>query len=177
LRSPGAGRELQGYRVVVGAEPTADEPAPARLWRVDQPVRVLAVIVFFAFVFLAGSLTAFGITLVGAACVWLITILVMLFVLRCYLVPYVALMPDRLVVQGVFAHRSVRYKAIKTARPGTHGLRIETRSHGAFTAWAVQKSTVAEWRHRPTVADDVAAAIMDRVGRATTRRPRHGIAG
>ncbi len=102
-------------------------------------------------------------TVAGVAAIWLLCIVVLLCVWRWYLVPYVALTADSLVVQGVFARRSVRYGAIRDARPCFYGVRIETTNQGAFVAWAVQKSKFAEWSHKRTVADEVVAEIRERV--------------
>ena len=122
--------------------------------------------VFGVFVGVAALLTIFGIKPLGALLVWVMVLLVALCVWRWYLVPYVALTRDSVVVQGAFAHRSVRYSAIARALPSGAGLRIETRGEGVLTAWAIQKSKVSEWTHRETTADDVAAAIMERAGQA-----------
>ena len=119
--------------------------------------------VALAFVVIALASTTAVASLAGAAAIWLLCIFVMLSVWRWYLVPYVALTADSLVVQGVFAHKSVRYGAIRDARPGPYGVKIETTNQGAFVAWAVQKSTFAQWCHRPTAADEVVAEIKERV--------------
>ncbi len=137
--------------------------SPQRVWRVSTGVRRAAVVVALAFVVVALASTTAVATVAGVASIWLLCILVMLCVWRWYLVPYVALTADSLVVQGVFAHRSVRYGAITDARPCLYGVRIETTNQGAFVAWAVQKSTFAEWSHKRTAADEVVAEIRERV--------------
>jgi hypothetical protein len=139
----------------------------ATVWRVPQPVRAAAVGVFIACVCLALLSTAVGVTVWGALVLWAMVLAVMLGVWRWYLVPYVALTPEHLVVQGAFGYRSVCYDAIDRARPGVLGLRIETSSEGAFTAWAIQKSKLSEWLDRDTPADDLAAQIMRRVDHAS----------
>ncbi|GIF53273.1 hypothetical protein Afe04nite_78120 [Asanoa ferruginea] len=48
---------------------------------------------------------------------------------------------------------------ITDAKTGYGGVRIETRAGRAVTAWAVQKSNLANWRGQHTRADDVAEAI------------------
>ncbi|MEV0713812.1 PH domain-containing protein [Asanoa sp. NPDC050611] len=48
---------------------------------------------------------------------------------------------------------------VADAKTGYGGLRIETRDGRAVTAWAVQKSNLANWTGRRTRADDVADAI------------------
>ena len=135
----------------------------AQVWRVDEPVRGLALVVSIFFVVLALGSTAIGLAIAGDVVMWMLTVLVVLSVWRCYIVPYVALTPDRVVVRGVFARRTVGYGAIRAARPGLYGLRIETEDQGAVTVWAVQKSKFSEWTHRHTRADDIVAEIMDRV--------------
>jgi hypothetical protein len=136
--------------------------SPQRVWRVSKSVRTAAVVVALVFVVIALVFTTVG-TVAGVTAIWLLCIVVLLSVWRWYLVPYVALTADSLVVQGVFARRSVRYGAIKDARPGFYGLKIETTNQGAFSAWAVQKSKFAEWSHKHTVADEVVAEIKERV--------------
>lgn len=149
------------------------QDAPDRVWRVDGPVRRLAVGVSLLFVLIALASTAIGLVAASAVVMWALAILVMVSVWRWYLVPYVALTPDRVVVRGVFSRRTVGYGAIRQARTGLYGMRIETEDQGAVTAWAVQKSKFSEWTHRHTRADDVVAEIMDRVheAHATTSRP------
>ena len=135
----------------------------AQVWRVDEPVRGLALVVSIFFVVLALGSTAIGLAIAGDVVMWMLAVLVVLSVWRCYIVPYVALTPDRVVVRGVFARRTVGYGAIRRVRPGLYGVRIETEDQGTVTMWAVQKSKLSEWRHRHTRADDVVAEIMDRV--------------
>jgi hypothetical protein len=137
--------------------------APDRVWRVDAAVRRVAVGVSLLFVLIALGSTAIGLVVASAVVMWALAILVMVSVWRWYLVPYVALTADRVVVRGVFAQRTVGYGAIRRARPGLYGVRIETEDQGAVTAWAVQKSKFSEWTHRHTRADDVVAEIMHRV--------------
>jgi hypothetical protein len=134
---------------------------------VEEPVRRLAVFVALLFVFVAAFLTAIGVRLLGAALVWAMAIGVMLFIWRWYLVPYVALTHDRLEVQGALSWRSVGYGSIRTVTPGSMGLQVETADEGRILIWAIQKSTVSEWRHRRTRADEVAAEIMERVESAS----------
>jgi hypothetical protein len=119
--------------------------------------------VALAFVVFALASTTAVATVAGFASIWLLCILVMLAVWRWYLVPYVALTADALVVQGVFAFKTVHYRAIRDARPCHYGVRIETTNQGAFVAWAVQRSTFGEWSHRPSAADEVIAEIRERV--------------
>lgn len=135
----------------------------AQVWRVDEPVRRLAVTVSVLFVVIALGSTAIGVSAVGSVVMWALAILVGLAVWRWYMVPYVAVTSDGVVVRGVFARRTVDYDAIRLARPGLYGVRIETTDQGTVTAWAVQKSKFAEWTHRRTRADGVVAAIMERV--------------
>jgi hypothetical protein len=137
--------------------------AAAQVWRVTRAMRVVGITVAVCFVALAWSVTAVGFTASAAIAMWLVALLVALGVWRWYLVPYVALTPDGLVVQGVFAYRSVRYRAIREAKPGLYGMRVQTTDDDAFVAWAVQKSKLAEWTHRHTRADTVVGAIMERV--------------
>ena len=132
-----------------------------QVWRVADRVRKVAVFAACFFLFLALAATAAGLLLSATALMWAIALLVTVCVWRVYLVPYVALSSEWVVVQGAFAHRAVRYGAIRDARPGLYGLRIKTTS-GAFVAWAVHKSKIAQWLHRDTRADEVAAQIMER---------------
>lgn len=136
------------------------------VWRVDEPVRRLAVAVSIFFIVIALGSTAVGLVAAGAVVMWGLALLVTLSVWRWYMVPYVAVTPEALVVRGVFSRRTVDYDAIRRARPGLYGVRIETTDQGSVTAWAVQKSKFAEWTHRHTRADDVVAEIMDRVHEA-----------
>ena len=134
------------------------------VWRVPAGVRAMAVGVFLLFVALATLLTSFDASATGVLAFWAATLLVLLGVWRWFLLPYVALTPEHLVVQGVFFHRVEPYGAITAAVPGPYGMRIETRASDAFTAWAVQKSKVAQWLDRPTPADEAASTIMARAG-------------
>jgi hypothetical protein len=135
----------------------------ARVWRVDEPVRRLADVVSVLFVVIALGGTAIGLSAAGAVVMWALAILIVLSVWRWYMVPYVAVTTDGVVVRGVFARRTLDYDAIRRARPGLYGVRIETVDQGTVTAWAVQKSKFAEWTHRRTRADSVVAEIMARV--------------
>jgi hypothetical protein len=137
--------------------------AAAQVWRVDEPVRGLALVVSIFFVVLALGSTAIGLAIAGDVVMWMLAVLVVLSVWRCVIVPYVALTPDRVDVRGVFARRTVGYGAIRRVRPGLYGVRIETEDQGTVTVWAVQKSKLSEWTHRHTRADDVVAELMDRV--------------
>ena len=135
--------------------------------RVPASVRKLAVVIFVMFVAFAAILTAIGITVPGTLCLWLLVLLILLTVWRWYLLPYIGLAHDALVVQGAFVQRSARYADIRDARPGMYGLRIETTGEGSMRAWAVQKSQLSEWRGRDTLADIIAAEIMVRAAHAT----------
>jgi len=135
-----------------------------QVWRVADHVRKVAVFAAGLFLFLALVATAVGLVLAATALMWAVALLVIVCVWRWYLVPYVALSSEWLVVQGAFAHHAVRYGCISEARPGLYGVRIKT-TQGAFVAWAVQKSKFAEWFHRETRADEVVAQIMERVDR------------
>ena len=133
------------------------------VWRVEEPVRRLAVFVALFFVFVAACLTAIGVVFPGAAVLWVLAIGSMLCMWRWCLVPYVALTAEHLEVQGVFSQRSVGYGSIRAVTPGAMGLQVETTKGGSVLVWAIQKSKVAEWLHQRTRADEVAAAIMERV--------------
>ncbi len=130
-------------------------------------MRRLAVYVALLFVFVAALLTAIGINVDGAIILWVMAIAVMLGMWRWYLVPYVALNAEDLEVQGVLSLRSVGYGSISDVSPGPTGLKVETAKEGSILIWAIQKSKVAEWLHRDTRADQVAAAIMERVALAS----------
>ena len=43
------------------------------------------------------------------------------------------------------------------------GLQVQTAKDGSILIWAIQKSKVAEWLHKDTRADRVAAEIMEQV--------------
>lgn len=154
----------------MSAEGAEGTDAAVRLWRVARPIRRAALGTFALFVVVAATLTALGITFVGALCVWSIALSVMVFVWRWYLVPHVALTPEGLEVQGPLTHRSLPRRAIVRVRPGVIGLRIDTAGGGEIPAWAIQKSKAAEWLHRETRADDVAAAILDHAAPRPARR-------
>jgi len=134
---------------------------------VPAGVRAMAVGVFFVFVALATLLTSIDASAPGVLAFWAATLLVLLGVWRWFLLPYVALTPEHLVVQGVFFHRIEPYAAITGATPGLYGMRIETRRPDSFVAWALQKSKLSEWLDRTTPADEVAATIMARAAAAT----------
>jgi hypothetical protein len=140
---------------------------PQQLWRVPPPIRHFALAVALFFLLLAFTLTAIGITVAGAVLVWIVCLGVSTCVWRLYLLPYVALHRDGVVVQGAFAEHTADYASIRAARPGLYGLVITTDA-GAIVGWAVQKSAFSEWFHRRTLADDIAAEIMDRAGRASS---------
>jgi hypothetical protein len=150
-----------------------DSAAVARpaqpVWRVPRPIRRSAVTASFVFVVIALAGTASGLDPASAVSLWLLAVLMLACAWRWYLVPYVALTPDRLVVQGAFAHRSVRYSSIRDVRPGVYGLRIKTKAQESFVGWAVQKS---RW-HRDTTADEVAAEIMERVQESSSPSRRY----
>ncbi len=141
---------------------------PDVLFAVEPGIRRAGLTVSLAFVLVALFLTAIDIAPAGAVLLWLVCVLVMAVIWRCYLVPYIALRSDCVEVQGAFARRSVPYSAIRNVRPGLYGVRIETTDQGDVVAWAVQKSTFSEWLHRETRADVVVAEIMDRVRAASS---------
>ena len=148
----------------------ADVARPAQpVWRVPRPVRRSAVIASYVFVVIALAGTAVGFDPASALSLWVLAVLMLVCAWRWYLVPYVALTPDRLVVQGAFGHRSVRYSSIRDVRPGAYGLRIKTNAQESFIGWAVQKS---KWR-RETTADEVVAEIMGRVQVSPPPSQRH----
>jgi hypothetical protein len=134
-----------------------------QVWRVAEHVRKVAVFAAAFSFFLALVATAVGLLLAATALMWAVALLVIICVWRWYLVPYVALSSEWLVVQGAFAHKAVPCRAIREARPGLYGVRIKTTTGGAFVARAVQKSKFAQWFHRETRADALAAQIMERV--------------
>jgi len=143
-----------------------DETQVDVVWRVPATQRAMAVAVFLLFVALATLLTSIDATPVGSLMFWAATLTVLLGVWRCFLMPYVALTPEHLEVQGVSFCRAVPYAAITAATPGLYGMKIDTHGADGFVAWAVQKSKVSEWLDRTTPADDVAAAIMARAAAA-----------
>jgi hypothetical protein len=142
------------------APATASNP---KVWRVEKPVRRLAVGVALFFVFVAAFLTAIGVLFPKAAVLWVLALGAMLCMWRWCLVPYVALTSEHLEVQGVFSQRSVDYGSISRVTPGAMGLQVETTEDGSILIWAIQKPKVAEWLHQKTRADDIAAEIMERV--------------
>jgi hypothetical protein len=137
------------------------------VWRVEEPVRRLAVLVGLFFVLVAAFLTAVGVVFPGAAVLWVLAIGAMLCMWRWCLVPYVALTSEHLEVQGVFSQRSVDYDSIRAVTPGAMGLQVETFEDGSVLVWAIQKSTLSEWLRQRTRADEIAAEIMERVELAT----------
>lgn len=147
--------------------------APSPVWRVPRAIRQSAVAAGLVFVAFTVGATAIGLDAWGAVCLWVVSVLMLVCAWRWYLVPYVALTDERLVVQGVFGQRSVRYSSIRDVRPCLYGLRIRTKAQESLVGWAVQKSKFAEWSHRETVADEVTAAIMARVRDAPRRRRHH----
>ena len=147
------------------------EPGAAHsVWRVPRLIRRTAVAAALVFVLVALGATAIGMDAGSSVGLWAIAVAMLVCAWRCYLVPYVALTADRLVVQGAFAQHSVRYSSIRDVRPGLYGLRIKTKAQKSLVGWAVQKSKYAEWSHRETTADKVVAEIMERVDHSPRRR-------
>jgi hypothetical protein len=146
----------------------ASANASSTVWRVEEPVRRLAVFVGLFFVLVAAFLTAMGVVFPGAAVLWIMAIGAMLLMWRWCLVPYVALTSDHLEVQGVLFRRSVAYGSIRQVTPGSMGLQVETADDEHVLIWAIQKSKVSEWLHQKTRADDIAAEIMARVESVST---------
>jgi Bacterial PH domain len=128
---------------------------------IDRAARGVGVI----FVGVAALFTTVGITPVGAVLVWLVCLLVLVLVWRCFLTPYVELTADRVVVRGPLDRREVRYEEIREVRSGMYGLRIQTATEGRVVAWAVQKSKLAEWAGRRTRSDELAEQIEARLPR------------
>jgi hypothetical protein len=141
----------------------ASASASSKVWRVEEPVRRLAVFVAIFFLFVAAFLTAIGVVFPGAAVLWVMAIGAMLLMWRWCLVPYVAMTSDHLEVQGVVSRHAVAYGSIRSVTPGSMGLQVETADDGHVLVWAIQKSKVSEWLHQKTRADDIAAEIMERV--------------
>lgn len=149
------------------------EPGAAQsVWRVPRLIRRSAVAAAFVFLLLALGATAIGMGPGGSVGLWVVAGLMLVCAWRCYLVPYVALTEERLVVQGAFAQHSVRYSSIREVRPGPYGLRIKTKAQRSLVGWAVQKSRYTEWSHGEATADEVVAEIMERVDRTRGRRTR-----
>jgi hypothetical protein len=147
------------------------EPGAAHsVWRVPRLIRRTAVAAALVFVLVALGATAIGMDAGSSVGLWAIAVAMLVCAWRCYLVPYVALTADRLVVQGAFAQHSVRYSSIRDVRPGLYGLRVKTKAQKSLVGWAVQKSKYAEWSHRQTTADKVVAEIMERVDHSPRRR-------
>jgi len=138
------------------------EAVPPQFWGVTRPIARAASAVALLFVILAVLATAIGLKPVGAVLVWLICLLVLLVVWRCYVTPYVELTLDRIVVQGPFAHHEVPYGEIRDIQPGMYGLRIETTTQGRVIGWAVQKSALAG-KKRCTRSDEVVEQIRARM--------------
>ena len=136
----------------------------SQVWRVDEPVRWLALAVSLLFVLIALGSTVVGLAIAGDVVIWALAVLVVLSIWRWYIVPYVARRRRTgSWYAGSSSRHAVDYDAIRLARPGLYGVRIETMDQGSFTAWAVQKSKFSEWTHRRTRADTVVAQIMQRV--------------
>jgi peptidoglycan/LPS O-acetylase OafA/YrhL len=148
----------------------------SEVWRVERLARRLAVFVALFFVCVATFLTAIGVDVGGAVVLWCMAIGVMVGIWRWYLVPYVALHADCLEVQGVVSQHSVDYGSISGVRPGSMGLEVQTAREGSILIWAIQKSKVSEWLHKDTRADEVAAAIMERVESASATSAASAIA-
>jgi hypothetical protein len=107
-----------------------------------------------------GGNIAVGVT----ALLWISFALVVLGIWRWAFFPCIALTPEAVIVQNRLTKRSVPYSTIVGVKAGFYGLRLLTKDHNDVTAWAVQKSNEAKWAHRQTRADEVAEAIMSRVG-------------
>lgn len=142
------------------------QPVSETTWRVSGAGRVSAVLLVVIWVALAAALSADGnwaaavlgvIAVIGACGAW-----------RWAFVPYVAVGPDGVRVQNAFTKVTLSYSEIRQVRVGYYGLVLLLTNGGAVTAWAVQKSNWARWRHTTTRADHVGAAITARLGPTKT---------
>jgi hypothetical protein len=132
-----------------------------QVWNVAPSSRVLAVV--------AGAIAvAFEFTLdgpwAGAVTAVLVGALVWLFAFR----PALVLTGTEVLVRNPWGTRRVPLPDVARTAGGYFGLSIHRRSGGSVTAWAVQKSNGASWAGRQTRADEVAAAIRDAAGQAST---------
>jgi hypothetical protein len=100
----------------------------------------------------------------GLILIWLVFPILVVGVWRWAFVPFLTLTPDAVFIQNRLTSRSVPYSEISDVRGGYYGLRLRTKSGEVVTAWAVQKSNAASRLHKRTRADEVASAIMERIG-------------
>lgn len=68
--------------------------------------------------------------------------------------PYISASLSALVIQNPFTHREVAWEDVVDIAATYHGLEIVTH-HETVTAWAVQKSNIAQWLSRRTRADEI----------------------
>jgi hypothetical protein len=138
-----------------------------QIWRVRPFGRFGSLVVAAGSIILAAGIT-FGATHEGlgvVAVLWIYASMVSVGVWRGAFVPYIAVMPEAVVIQNPIVRLKVPWTDITGAGSGYYGLRIERKSGNSITAWAVQKSNTARWGHKRVRADDVANVIMERVGR------------
>jgi hypothetical protein len=80
--------------------------------------------------------------------------------------PYVAVRDGRLVVQNPVRRHELPLSDITEVEPTPSGLVLRLREGGRVTAWAVNRSSVAQLTGRHTRADDVAAEVRRRIAAA-----------
>lgn len=141
-------------------------PAGSERWRVRPAGRAGAVLVVLVWTALAVGISAGGASVGVATTIWCCVPILAACAWRWAFVPYVALEPGVLLVQNRLGrcHR-IAYTDVAMINAGYYGLTIRRHSGPRVVAWAVQKSNVASWTHKPTRADAIADTIRARIGK------------
>ena len=132
------------------------------IWTVRGAGRFSAVILLVGWIGLAAAVS-FGGNL-AAIVIWVGAVPIALGAWRLALVPYVLVGAAEITVQNPFSKVTLQYSQVRRVRAGYYGLTLVLADGRSVTAWAVQKSNWARWRHSPTRADEVADAITAHLG-------------
>ena len=142
----------------------ADHGGRHQVWRVARGQRVGSALVVVAWLALAlGFTIGAGVAAGVLVIVWSVLPLVTLMAWRFSFVPYVTLTQTAAVVRNRIGMKTIPYGDIAWVRPGYYGTTIKTKSGSAVVAWAVQKPNWATWFNKQTRADELAAAIKQRM--------------
>jgi hypothetical protein len=138
-------------------------PDAADVWLVPPGSRTAAGVVTVGWCVLAA-----GVTLTGGAAgddvlLWVIAVLIAVVAWRWSFVPYVALTEDAVVVQNMFTRTEVHYADIEAVMVSYSGVTIRRAGGRPVVPWAVQKSGRATLMHKESRADELAAAIRERL--------------
>jgi hypothetical protein len=141
-------------------------PEGADVWLVPSGSRTAATVVTVGWCVLAAGVTLSG----GAAgddlLLWVIAVAIAVIAWRWSFVPYVALTQDAVIVQNMFNRVEVPYTDIESVAVSYSGVTIRRAEGRPVVPWAVQKSGRATLMHKESRADELAAAIRDRLASA-----------